>query len=111
MRPSAAQLIDMLDLKWLPIEGGLFVQTWRSRHDARTPEGELRPAGTCIYAMLTRDRETYSAMHRLKADEIWHFYLGDPIAMLLLHANGSIERTVLGQDVLGGQKLQVIVPA
>jgi uncharacterized protein len=50
-------------------------------------------------------------MHRLPTDELWHFYLGDPIELLLLSPDGSDELVVLGHDVLAGQRVQTIVPA
>ena len=108
--PSAAQLIRALGLQPLPVEGGMFRQSWRSsiKVDAH---GRPRPAGTAIYGLLTDDADSFSAMHRLPTDEVWHFYLGDAILILLLHANEEIERIVLGQDVLGGQVLQAVVPA
>ena len=50
-------------------------------------------------------------MHRLPTDELWHFYLGDPIELLLLYSDGSDELVILGQDVLAGQRIQTVVPA
>src|SRR5262249_16929547 len=65
-------------------------------------------AGTAMYYLLTPD--SFSAMHRLPTDEVYHFYLGDPVEMLLLgHAGG--QRMVLGPDILHGQQAQFVVPA
>ena len=50
-------------------------------------------------------------MHRLLTDEIYHFYLGDPVEMLLLYPGGRGETVILGTDVLGGQRVQFVVPA
>ena len=50
-------------------------------------------------------------MHRLPTDEIWHFYLGDPIELLLLFPDGRDELVVLGHEVLAGQEVQHVVPA
>ncbi|GAA3301020.1 hypothetical protein GCM10020295_43230 [Streptomyces cinereospinus] len=61
----------------IPREGGLFRQTWAGPD---RPDG--RPEGTAIVALLRRD--DYSALHRLPTDEVWHFYLGDPLELLLL---------------------------
>ncbi|MFB4317783.1 cupin domain-containing protein [Actinomadura sp. 21ATH] len=97
-------IITRLGLGPLPVEGGLFVQTWRS-----DPGGA--PAGTATYAALTDDPDSFSAMHRLPVDEIWHFYLGDPVDLLLLHPDGTHSTPRLGQDVLGGQHVQFVVPA
>lgn len=106
-RPTARQLIERLGLEPLPVEGGLFAQTWQS--PVRTADG--KPAGTAIYAMLTDKPDSFSAVHRLSSTETWHFYLGDPIQMLLLHPDGTVDRPVLGSDILGGHRFQVVVPA
>jgi predicted cupin superfamily sugar epimerase len=50
-------------------------------------------------------------MHRLPTDELWHFYLGDPIELLLLYPDGSDELVVLGPDILAGERVQTLVPA
>jgi hypothetical protein len=109
------QLIRHLRLEPLPIEGGYFRQTWSS--DVAVPTSALpdryaspRPAGTAIYYLLTSDPDSFSAMHRLTSDEIYHFYLGDPVEMLLLEEEGGAQRIVLGPDLLGGQRVQYIVP-
>ena len=54
--------------------------------------------------MLTPD--TFSAMHRLKGDEVFHFYLGDPVEMLLLKPDGRAEAVLLGQDLSAGMRVQ-----
>lgn len=64
---------------------------------------------TSIYYLLTQD--THSAMHRLPADELYHFYLGDPVELLLLLPDGSGRILVLGNDLARGEMLQVLVPA
>jgi len=61
--------------------------------------------------LLVDDPSVFSDMHRLPTDEIWHFYLGDPIELLLLHPTVSDELVILGQDVLAGQRVQTVVPA
>lgn len=50
-------------------------------------------------------------MHRLPTDEIWHFYLGDPVELLLLYPDGRDELVTLGQDLVSGQYVQFVVPA
>lgn len=111
---SAERLIDMLGLAPHPEEGGFFIETWRGN---RTVAAEAfggvydgpRSVGTAIYYLLTP--QTFSALHRLKSDEVFHFYLGDPVEMLHLHPDGRHERLVLGQDLEAGERLQVVVPA
>jgi uncharacterized protein len=91
-------LIERLGLQPHPAEGGYFVETYRS------VEGH----STAIYYLLTPD--TFSAMHRLSSDEIFHFYAGDPVEMLQLLPHGPHRLIVLGSDVLAGQQPQVLVP-
>lgn len=109
------RLMAALGLTPLPIEGGYFYQTYKS--EERIPRAALperytsdRAFATAIYFLLTADTDCFSALHRLTTDEIYHFYLGDPVEMLLLHADGSSERVILGQDILNGQKVQLVVP-
>lgn len=89
------------------------MQTWRSvetiAHEAlpkRYPSA--RAAGTCIYYLL--EPGTFSEMHRLASDEIFHFYLGDPVEMLQLAPDGSARTVVLGSDLAAGQSPQLVVP-
>jgi hypothetical protein len=95
---TTARLIELLRLAPLPIEGGHFRQTWRS------------PAGSAIYYLLSDDPDSFSALHRLPTDEIYHFYLGDPVEMLMLHEDGRVERVTLGPDLLAGARVQHVVP-
>jgi len=103
-REQAARIIAELGLAPLPVEGGLFVQTWKSM------DGE-HIAGTATYAAFTDDPDSFSAMHRLPVDEIWHFYAGDSIRLLLLHPGGEWSTPVLGPDILAGELPQLVVPA
>jgi predicted cupin superfamily sugar epimerase len=106
---TAKQVQDFLKLQPLPVEGGYFVESHRSKYTLAQPSlspcyhGE-RPLATAIYYMLTPD--TFSAMHRLKGDEVYHFYLGDPVEMLMLKPDGSAEAVLLGQDLLAGMRVQ-----
>ncbi len=103
----------MLRLEPHPREGGWFVQTWRSEeiipHSA-LPERypSARHAGTCIYYLLEPD--TFSEMHRLASDEVFHFYYGDPIEMLQIASSRFPRRVVLGSDLAAGQHVQLVVP-
>ena len=97
----------------LPHEGGFFIETYRA---AEVLKKEILPAGlsgdrnisTVILYLLTA--KTVSLMHRLKCDEMFHFYLGNPVTMLQLHPDGSSEIITLGHDILNEQKVQVLVP-
>jgi len=95
------------------MEGGLYRRTYRS--DEIIPKSALperystsKRFGTAIYYLLTPD--TRSALHRLPTDEIYHFYLGDPVEMLQLHPDGTSEIIILGPEIGKGQKVQVVVP-
>ena len=112
---TRVELITTLGLSPLPGEGGYFRQTWVS-HD-RVAGGVLGPRypgekslGTAIYYLITDDEDGYSAMHRLPTDEVYHFYLGDPVEQVLLYPEGGSEVVVLGQDLRAGQRLQHVAP-
>ena len=100
-------------MKPLPDEGGYYVETYRAKE--KIAETALpaeytgqRNLSTAILYLLTPD--TFSALHRLKSDEIFHFYLGDSVTMLQLHPDGSSEVITLGRDILNGRRIQVTVP-
>jgi predicted cupin superfamily sugar epimerase len=110
---TAQQIIKRLGLQPHPEEGGYFAETYKCQESIPSdglPERypSPRPFGTAIFYLLTPD--TVSALHRLASDEIFHFYLGDPVTMLQLHPDGSSEVLTLGQDILAGQRLQLVVP-
>lgn len=111
---DAEEVIAKLGLIPHPEEGGYFKETYRS--DESIPQENLpsryvsrRSFGTCIYYLLTP--ETFSAMHRLESDEIFHFYLGAPVCMLQLHPDGSGQTIVIGSDIVRGESPQAIVKA
>ena len=112
--PTPDEIIKALNLQPLPVEGGLFRQTYAA--DEQIAPAALparyrgpRPFGVAIYYLLTSDPDSFSALHRLPTDEIWHFYLGDPVEMLLLPPGGRGETVVLGPDILHGQQVQFVV--
>jgi predicted cupin superfamily sugar epimerase len=112
---TAQQIIDSLGLEPLPVEGGLFRQTLLSPE--KIPHSALpdrysadKPFKTVIYFMLTSEADSFSALHKLPTDELYHFYLGDSVELLLLHPGGRSERVILGQDILDGQHVQFNVP-
>ena len=99
-------LVAHYGLEPIPREGGLFRQTW-----AGAPRPDGRPTGTAIVALLTAEPGDFSALHRLRGDEVWHFYLGDPLEMLLLAPDGGSRAVTLGPDILTGHHPQLTVPA
>ena len=102
--PSAADLIALHGLRPHP-EGGFYRETYRS--GGRTARG--RRYSTAIYFLLPAGAR--SRLHRLKSDELWHFYLGGPLTVAQIHPGGRVERTVLGPDAAAGQTQQLVVPA
>jgi predicted cupin superfamily sugar epimerase len=68
-----------------------------------------RAQSTAIYYLL--EQGTFSEMHVLDSDEIFHFYLGDPVEMLQLYPDGHSALFTLGQDLSKGQHVQLVVPA
>lgn len=107
MRPTAEQLRKLWHLTKMPQEDVLFIPTYES--SGKDANG--KPLCTATVAMFTAEPGSFSDLHRLPTDEIWHFYLGDPVELLLLHPGGADELVILGADVLGGQRIQVTVPA
>jgi predicted cupin superfamily sugar epimerase len=105
---SAEDIRRLLRLEPLPLEGGYFRETYRSRLRVRSASGAERDASTAIYYLLTPGE--FSAIHRLPGDEVFHFYLGDPVDMLQLWPDGSVRRIVIGNDIANGAEPQVIAP-
>jgi uncharacterized protein len=109
---NAETIIRQLGLQPHP-EGGFYRETYRSGEAiaaaALSPRyGKDRSVSTAIYYLLTPD--SFSSLHRLQSDEVFHFHLGDPVTMLRLHDDGRGETIALGQDIMAGQQLQVVAP-
>ncbi|MBK8504859.1 MAG: cupin domain-containing protein [Saprospiraceae bacterium] len=107
---SASEILELLDLK-PHFEGGYFRRNYLSTETISGLENVKgrRHLHSAIYYLLTPD--THSKIHRLASDEIFHFYLGDPVEMLLLHHDGDVRIMKLGTDLSAGQRPQVVVPA
>src|SRR5688500_5963193 len=101
---SAEEVIQRLGLVPLGFEGGFYRETGRSE---RTIDG--RSLSTSIFYLHTP--ESAGLMHRLRSDEVYHFYLGDPVDLLLLHPGGASELVRLGPDLASDQRVQLRVPA
>jgi predicted cupin superfamily sugar epimerase/mannose-6-phosphate isomerase-like protein (cupin superfamily) len=110
--PTARQIIDNLKMQLIPGEGAWFAATYKSAESIDGPAVShvtgIHSAYSAIYALETRIN--FSAMHRLATDEMWHFYRGVPIEMLLLYPDGHGETVVIGPDLLSGQRPQFLVP-
>lgn len=103
------ELRRRLDLAPHP-EGGFYRESYRSSRLISKSEQDASPraVSTAIYYLLTDD--TFSELHSIGADEIFHFYLGDTVELLRLGEDGSSEVILLGQDVCGGEQLQAVLP-
>src|SRR4051794_36782015 len=111
---TAEQIIERFQLVPLTIEGGYFRETYRA--PLVVPAAGLprqftseRNASTAIYYLLTP--HTFSAIHIVKSDEVFHFYAGDPIEMLQLWPDGSARVVIISNDLAAGHEPQLVVPA
>lgn len=110
---NVEQIVKLLDLKKHP-EGGYYRETYRSDDSiacSALPAGYSsdRSVATCIYYLLTAD--TFSCMHKVASDEIFHFYLGDPIEMLQLHPDGSSNTFRIGPNLAQSETPQLLIRA
>jgi len=109
---NAEDIIKKLNLIPHLKEGGFYYETYRSNEllsKNKLPDrydGD-RCFGTCIYYLLTPD--TFSTMHKLSSDEIFHFYLGDTVEMINLFPDGSGKIINIGTDLFNGDLPQVVV--
>lgn len=91
------QIARLLELDRLPGEGGLFRRAHADAHSS------------AIYFMLLAPE--FSALHALDGVEIYHWYAGSPLRLLLLHPGGEAEQPILGPDIVTGARPQIVVPA
>lgn len=97
-------IIRQLQLQPLSGEGGYFRRSYETE--------EVLPSGKCIgsaiYYLLTDG--TFSSLHKLPSDEVYHFYFGDPVELLLLSPDGESRLVTLGQDIENGMEVQFCIP-
>lgn len=107
---SATDLIRQFDLQPHP-EGGYFRETYRATDSVVRPaDGAPRAASTAIYYLLCDG--AYSSWHRIRSDEVWHFYAGDPIEVWVLDARDGLTIHRLGNPLTHpGTVFQAVVPA
>jgi uncharacterized protein len=96
-------LIEALSLTPHP-EGGWYRRTWEAQATA-----DRRAGGSAIYYLLLEGE--VSAPHRIDADELWHFYAGDPLELRREWPDGRADVVVLGSDIAAGQVPQAVVEA
>ncbi|MBK6523934.1 MAG: cupin domain-containing protein [Bacteroidia bacterium] len=105
------QLISKFQLLPHP-EGGYYRETYRSVEVIETASKEFphqRNYSTAIYFLIEKDN--FSALHRIKSDELWHFYEGDALEVIEIDLKGNLIRTQVGRDVANGQQYQYMVKA
>ncbi len=110
---TAQLLIQSLGLQPHP-EGGFFREVYRSSeflpHHA-LPErfsGD-RCFATSIYFLLRSS--DFSAFHRIRSDEIWHFYEGSALQLYVIESDGNLHTFTLGRNIMRGEVFQAVVPA
>lgn len=110
---TAQELIQQYQLYPHP-EGGWYRETYRS-HEAISqnalPERFTgsRAFSTAIYFLLEQGH--FSTFHKIKSDECWHFYAGDPLYIYVIQQNGTLDIIQLGNDIYKGQLFQYVIPA
>jgi predicted cupin superfamily sugar epimerase len=72
------------------------------------PFADGRPLGSALYFMVTPEAPV--RLHRIRNDQLYHYYLGDPLEVFLLRADGTSERVVVGPDLRAGQRVQLLIP-
>jgi len=105
MNISASEIINVLNLEPHQ-EGGYYRETYRS--------GEIIPTiqrnySTAIYYLLGKGDKSH--LHRIKQDEVWHFYIGGRLRLCMISPEGEYKEIILGQNILDGEYLQYVVPA
>jgi hypothetical protein len=105
---TAEEIKALLNLQPHPVEGGWYRRTYTSAGSVDLTRG-TRAVSTAIYYLL--EPGTFSEMHVLDSDEMFHFYLGDAVEMLQLYPDGCSAVFILGPDLATGQHVQLAVPA
>jgi len=106
------QIKQMLGLTRHPT-CGFVAETYRSARKipgaAMPPpyEGD-RPWGSALYFLVTPDAQI--VLHRIRQDQLYHHYLGDPLEVLLLYPDGSGAVAAVGSDLAGGMRPQLLIP-
>ncbi len=112
MMQTAADIIRYLDLKPHPT-CGFVSETFRSNHKVPgtwLPGGyeKARALGSVLYFLVTPEAQI--KLHRIRADQMYHYYLGDPLEVLLLYPDGKGEAKVVGPDLAKGMRPQLFIP-
>jgi predicted cupin superfamily sugar epimerase len=109
---SSDEIIELLGLKpqgTCGYMGETFVSDLRIPADALPAEYQgSRPLGGVLYFLVTPQAGV--RLHRIRSDQMYHHYLGDPLEVLLLYPNGNGEVRVVGSDLSAGMRPQLLIP-
>jgi uncharacterized protein len=110
---TTQDFIDFYKMQPHP-EGGYYLEAYRSNLfiDGETFDSSMngkRNLSTAIYFLL--EQGNFSAFHKIKSDELWHFYAGEALHIYVLHPNGELSITALGNNIANGEVFQYTVPA
>jgi predicted cupin superfamily sugar epimerase len=121
---SGGRIADMITTSpdyWIKVlhlvphpEGGWFAESYRAMESipaAALPERFTGSRSLCTAIHFMLEEGQVSALHRLKSDEIWHFYAGDPLAVHVITSEGSYQTILLGSNPERGERFQIVVPA
>jgi predicted cupin superfamily sugar epimerase len=100
-------IIDRLNLSPHP-EGGYYRECYKSKQKVMLPDGTERSAGTGIYFLLAEGQ--LSDWHRVRWDEVWHFYNGDPLLLEIIDQEGRFQKLKLGDGLMEEEEFQRLVP-
>ncbi len=109
---SAEEVRSALSLEPHPTCGYVRITYLSDRRIAAgglaAPFADGRPMGSALVFMVTPDRSV--RLHRIRNDQLYHYYLGRPLELVMLLENGRSERAVMGPDIGAGQHLQLLIP-
>ncbi len=113
LKMNAAYWVEKLGLMPHP-EGGFFKETYQSQNylpSKALPPGfsGQRKISTAIYFLL--NDSNFSAFHKIKSDEIWHFYLGNAVEIFYIDNKNQMQRICLGNNPANNEVFQAVVPA
>lgn len=111
MQNTVQHIVEHFQLQPHP-EGGYYKETYRSEEKISSGENNFpngRNYSTAIYFLI--EKNNFSAFHRIKSDEIWHFYEGDALEVIEIDLQGNLIRTQVGRDLANGQIFQYTVKA
>lgn len=111
-RPTAEEISALLELSPNATCGSVRV-TYTSKLNIGAgglpaPFADERPLGSGLYFLVTPKAPVRP--HRIRNDQLYHYYLGDPLELILLHGGGSVERVIVGPDIANGQRVQLLIP-